>query len=152
MEWIIIAIFIVPFLTALITGRLIASSHRRSIEAREAAYRSRISVTNLKQPSEGVKVLDSTLVTGSVILAADKFAAVVAHLKKIVGGRIGIIERVVERARREAVLRAIEKALEFGADTLINVRLETSTVFRSRGNKGSPLVEILAYATALKTK
>ncbi len=152
MEYVFLLIAFSPVIVALVTGRIITRAHNRSLERREAAYLSKMFVSNLKQPPEGAKVLDSTLVIGSVILAVDKFAAALAALKKIIGGRIRIIERVVKRARREALLRAVEKAHQFGADTLINVRLETSTIFRSKQGKGSPLVEIVAYATALKTE
>jgi uncharacterized protein YbjQ (UPF0145 family) len=71
-----------------------------------------------------------------------------AGLRSLLGGRIGAYESLVDRARREAVLRMKRHAQDQGATQIFNVKLETSSI--SKGNRrqiGS--VEIFAYGTGL---
>lgn len=58
---------------------------------------------------------------------------------------------MVDRARREAILRMKDQA--FGYDYVLNLRIETSTIGNAanqKGNVGS--VEVLAYGTAVKVE
>ena len=93
----------------------------------------------------------STLVSGSVVISLDYFKRVIAGLRGLVGGRIKTYEPLLERARREALLRMTESARRDGYDAVFNVRLETSRLANSRrdGN-GTAGVEMLAFGTAVK--
>ena len=63
----------------------------------------------------------------------------------------GLIDSMLDRARREAMLRMIEDARRDGYDAVFNVRLETSRLANSRGDgKGTAGVEMLAFGTAVK--
>ena len=93
----------------------------------------------------------STLVTGSIVISLDYFKRVIAGLRGLVGGRIKTYEPLLERARREALLRMIESARQQGYDAVINVRLETSRLANARGDgNGTAGVEMLAFGTAVK--
>ena len=71
----------------------------------------------------------------------------------VVGGRVKSFERMVMRARREAVLRMQEDAKRQGAHMVINVRMVTSNIVRSvEQKKGMAAAEIFAYGTAIKTR
>ncbi|MGB5331529.1 MAG: heavy metal-binding domain-containing protein, partial [Woeseiaceae bacterium] len=60
-------------------------------------------------------------------------------------------EPLLERARREALLRMTESAREQGYDAIFNVRLETSRLANAtRDGKGTAGVEMLAFGTAVK--
>lgn len=60
-------------------------------------------------------------------------------------------EPLLDRARREAMLRMTEEARSQGYDAVYNVRLETSRLASSRGDgKGTAGIEMLAYGTAVK--
>jgi uncharacterized protein YbjQ (UPF0145 family) len=74
-----------------------------------------------------------------------------ASLRALVGGRVKSFEPLLDRARREALLRMREQARARGFDAVINTRLETSRLASSRqsGNKTAG-IEILAYGTAIK--
>ncbi|MDH5262513.1 MAG: YbjQ family protein, partial [Gammaproteobacteria bacterium] len=75
----------------------------------------------------------------------------IAGLKGLVGGRIKTYEPLLERARREAILRMIDDARSQGYDAIFNVRLETSRLANAtRDGKGTAGVEMLAYGTAVK--
>ena len=57
-------------------------------------------------------------------------------------------ESLVERARREAVLRMKADAQRQGLDMIFNVKLETASI--TKGAKGQiGAVEVLAYGTGL---
>lgn len=93
----------------------------------------------------------SSLVSGSVVISVDHFKRFVAGLKTIVGGRLTSYESLLDRARREAILRMKQQAQSMGADRIFNVKLETVSIGKNtRGSIGS--VEVLAYGTALIPK
>ena len=85
----------------------------------------------------------------SVVVSLDYFKRVIAGLRAIVGGRITTYEPLLDRARREAVLRVTEKAKAQGFDAVINLRLETSRMANSETGQGIGGIEILAFGTAL---
>ncbi|MEL7186711.1 MAG: heavy metal-binding domain-containing protein, partial [Pseudomonadota bacterium] len=91
----------------------------------------------------------SDLVNGSVVISLDYFKRVIAGMRALVGGRIKTYEPLLERARREALLRMVESARSQGYDAIFNVRLETSRLANARG-EGTAGVEILAFGTAIK--
>jgi uncharacterized protein YbjQ (UPF0145 family) len=58
---------------------------------------------------------------------------------------------LLDRARREALLRMKAQAAALSADMIINVRLETSSIGVGETNrKGLSSVEMLAYGTAVR--
>ena len=80
-------------------------------------------------------------------MSIDSFKKFVAGLRDLVGGRVSSYESLLERARREALLRMKAEARALGAQSVWNVRLETSSI--TKGGKGVSAVEVLAYGTAL---
>ena len=91
--------------------------------------------------------IDSALVCGSVVISIDFFKKFVAGLRDLVGGRVSSYESLLERARREALLRMKTEARSIGAKSVWNVRLETSSI--TKGGKGVAAVEVIAYGTAV---
>ena len=88
------------------------------------------------------------LVRGNVVISVDYFKRFVAYLRMIFGGRVHTYESLIDRARREAILRMQERARALGAGKIFNVRLETSSISKGRRETiGS--VEVLAYGTAV---
>ena len=71
-------------------------------------------------------------------------------MRNIFGGRVGAYESLLDRARREAVLRMQQEARQLGAETIYNVKYETSRIGENAA-KGLGSVEVLAYGTALMT-
>lgn len=139
------------FLTLLILGylfgRLAEQRHYRSINQREDALR-RITVIPLRVPPPELLKHDSQLVSGNVVISVDYFKTVAAGLRNLFGGRVGAYESLIDRARREATLRMQEKAQSLGAQTVYNVKYETSRIGDNAG-QGLGSVEVLAYGTAL---
>lgn len=131
-------------------GTLLEKRHFESIRARESEYRSFPVVSFDKLPDDW-SAATSHLVSGSVVVSLDYFKRVIAGLRALVGGRVKTYEPLLDRARREAVLRMIEDARAQGYDGVFNVRLETSRLATGRrdGN-GIAGVEMLAFGTAVK--
>lgn len=87
-------------------------------------------------------VNESILVVGSVVIAQDKFKQAVAAILSLFGKNLTVYETLLDRARREAVLRAKRQANDAGCHALYGLRFEMTEV------QGG--VEILAYSVAVK--
>ncbi len=131
-----------------ITGTTVERSHIRSLERREDLF-SDIVVTNLKEMPGLSPVQDVAYVDGQAVIGSDYFKTFAAGLRGILGGRMRSLESLMDRARREALLRLLEQARAQGATHVLNVRMETSTVGRGSGRRGLIMAEIHAYGTAV---
>ncbi len=129
------------------TGQYLEKRHYKSIFRREAELRELTAVATKFLP-ETEREPRTTLVVGNCVISVDYFKRFVAGLRSLVGGRIIAYETLVDRARREAVLRMKEQARSEGAALVFNVKIETSSISKGRRNAiGS--IEVLAYGTAL---
>lgn len=138
-------------------GSILENLHYRSIRRREnelghlpaipTGYDTLVS--NRTTPPE---ILETRFVTGTVVLAEDYFKRFVGLLRKYFGGNMPTYETLLDRARREAILRMKEKMPE--ADIIVNLRLESTSVCKEGGENGTEgkSVEIFAYGTAIKFK
>lgn len=93
---------------------------------------------------------EAALFAGSVVVSADYFKMFASSLRNLVGGRMIAYESVLDRGRREAILRMKEQAIAWGATQVINVRLETSSIGNQAGGKGLVSVEVIAYGTGIR--
>lgn len=142
-------IFLALLLCGYIVGSLTERRHYRSIETREKAL-VKLAVVTAEGRFDPTQVKDAFLVNGSVVISTDYFKRLLAILRNIFGGRVKAYESLVDRARREAILRMKEQARAGGAQMVVNLRLETATIGRSANRKkriGS--VEAMAYGTAV---
>lgn len=133
--------------------------HYASIRSREEVFKdilvfeSRFPPTpaHIQQPalSESTSTASGgELVVGNVVISVDYFKMFVAGLRKLVGGRLRSYETLLDRGRREAVLRMKQQARELGANSVFNVKFESSSVSKGQsGNLGS--IEVLVYGSAL---
>ena len=96
------------------------------------------------------EVASMEMVYGSVVVGADYFKYYLSNLISFFGGNIATLENVLDRGRREAVIRLKQKALT--ADYLVNLRYETSQIDNSKDGQNIPKVEVYAYATAVYLK
>ena len=141
-------------LTLLLVGYVVGSyrerQHYASIREREAAYRTLPTIT-LRQVPPGWQVVESDLVLGHVVISVDYFKRFIAGLRLVVGGRVRGYESILDRGRREALLRMQENALRDGFDAVVGVRMETSRLASgAAGGKGTAGVELVAFGTGLK--
>lgn len=146
MEYVILLVFwSVPVLLGYVFGRAAESRHYRSIHAREKAQ-VMLPATTLKTLVRGGEVARSELVTGSVVISIDYFKKAASALRSLVGGPVKSYESLLDRAKREAILRLKESCP--GAHEIVNLRLETAPLSKNaRGGIGA--VEVFAFATAI---
>ena len=149
MELLVLLVTPVMLLGAWISGGMLERWHLKSLLLLESGSSGVLTITIEDLPPDW-HVESCELVMGNVVISQDYFKRVAASIKSIFGGNIGVLEPLLERARREALIRMKGVAHARGYDTIINVRIETATLASSRGNgKGTAGVEILAFGTAI---
>lgn len=141
---------LIILMVAYFIGSWIERKHFLNIQEREEALHNFPVVSFDTMPADW-NAASSNMVTGSIVISLDYFKRVIAGLRGLIGGRIKTYEPLLERARREALLRMTESAREQGYDAVFNVRLETSRLANARRDgKGTAGVEMLAFGTAVK--
>lgn len=144
--------FGIPLLVVIVAyfiGNAIEKKHFREIRAREEKVHGFPVITFETLPSDW-RVGSAELVSGSVVVSLDYFKRIIAGLRGLIGGRVKTYEPLLDRARREAVLRMIEDAKARGYDAVVNVRLETSRLANARKDgRGTAGIEMLAFGTAI---
>lgn len=85
------------------------------------------------------------MISSNVVISHDYFKYVIANIQNFFGGRLTSYESIVERARREAIVRLKEEALKMGSTEIQGLRLATTEL----GMQGG-MVEVFAYGTAIK--
>lgn len=144
-------IYAIPLVLAvggLIIGTFLERRHFASIREREARFVGYPAVTSRHWDSDRM-VSECTLVTASCVVSLDYFKRILANLRNLFGGRIRSYETLLDRAKREAILRLQESAPE--CDMIVNLRLQTSNIVSVHNRKkGIGGVEVLAYGTAVR--
>jgi len=128
-------------------GRYAERKHYESIHQREAHFL-RLPAVSTRQWDTDRPVAEARMVVGSVVISADYFKRLLASLRNIIGGRMRSYESLLDRARREAILRLKEQFPD--ADIIVNLRMETSTIGGTSKKGGVSAVELVAYGTAIK--
>ncbi len=129
-----------------VVGSSIERSHYRSIVEREARFGGQPALSTKQLDAPG-PLRSASLATGSVVVSVDHFKRFVSGFRMIFGGEVRSYSSLIDRARREAVLRMKESQPD--ADAYINTRLETSTIASTTGDEGIGTIEVLAYGTAV---
>ena len=143
-----IGLTLLLFILGYVSGSLAEKKHFKSIRQRELQTRQMV-VCNFVPEGQGT-VDQSMLVTGSVVVSLDYFKRILAGLRLIFGGRVKAFETLLDRGRREAVLRMKAQARQHGYGSVINVRIETSTIASKGGKNGTAGVEVLVFGTAVR--
>jgi uncharacterized protein YbjQ (UPF0145 family) len=141
-----LTVFIIFVACGFFFGRLAEKKHFKSLNRRERLL-SKIKTTTIKTPFAPEKEIQrSMLVCGELAVSVDYFKNILGTIIGLLGGNIKGYDSLLERARREATLRM--KECIPGANEIINLRLETSTV--AHGPKQHvKCVIVMASGTAL---
>jgi uncharacterized protein YbjQ (UPF0145 family) len=149
MEFLGLLITPVMLIGAWISGGILERRHLKGLLLLESGSRGVLAVTIEDLPPNW-HVESGELVMGNVVISQDYFKRFAASIKGIFGGNIRVFESLLERARREALVRMKGVAHARGYNTIINVRIETVRLASSRREgKGTAGVEILAFGTAI---
>ena len=131
------------------TGRIIEKKHYKEIQQREIALIKKPMISfGAKKWTTKRPIKDIRMVTGEVVIAGDYFKSFVASIKNFFGGRLTTYESILDRGRREAILRMREKAKN--ANIIVNVRIETVMLNCVQTQRNMPpQCAIIAYGTAV---
>ncbi len=102
-------------------------------------------ISNIEQIPGKTIVEHYGLVAGSTVRAKHFGRDLMAGLKNLVGGELKGYTELLEDARKEAKERMIEQAAELGANAIINVRFNTSSIAQGAS-------ELYIYGTAVKVE
>ena len=120
--------------------------HIKSMNRREIPLHN-IAINNLKK-NLNCEPQAATLLIGSVVVAHDYFRTLIIFFRKLVGGNIRHYERLVDRGRREALIRLKEEADLCGINQVVNVRFITTAI----SGRFLHAVEMVAYGTGIQGK
>lgn len=144
-----IGIFAVLMIVGLVFGVAAEKRHFKSIQLRESELRDILTFNEKRLPPDR-QFKRGTLVVGSVVIAEDYFKRVAAALRSFAGGRVTVYESLMDRGRREAIVRMKAAARKEGATMVFNVRFETSSLAEgTAGRRPMFSAEFIAYGTAL---
>jgi uncharacterized protein YbjQ (UPF0145 family) len=91
------------------------------------------------------RIMTSDFLMGSIVLSHDVFRSITIFFARLFGGNISHYERLLETARREAIVRLREEAVGLGIKKVINVKIAATSIRKS----GVKTVEVLAYGTGV---
>ena len=132
-------------------GTIAERNHYKSIKLREREFLARPAVTIRNALPAGARIERARLVSGNVVISIDYFKRFLAGLRNLFGGEVISYVTLIDRARREAILRMKEQAK--GANIILNMRIETSAIGQSANNRQSiGSIEAIAYGTAVTFK
>lgn len=140
-----IVFWVIPVTLGYIFGRRAETAHFKSIMEREQRWLN-LPATSSRKPVLSGEIVSAALVTGSMVVSIDYFKRALGALRSIIGGPVQSHETLLDRARREAVLRLKESCK--GAHEVVNLRIETSSISGKTPNSVA-CVEVLAYGTAI---
>jgi len=143
-------IFLVLMSLGYIAGSIAEKRHYRSIHKREQALLKLPAVTLKTAHYTPEQVASSRLVQGSAVISIDYFKKILAGLRNVFGGTVKSYESLMDRARREALLRMKEMAGD--AAVIVNVRIETAAIGKQANRKSVGCLEAVAYGTAITLK
>ncbi|KAA8731895.1 YbjQ family protein [Acinetobacter qingfengensis] len=135
-----IIIFLILFTIGWLFGRYIEARHLRELDDKEQQ------LADIRMDSRRFLQVSSSgeLISSSVVISSDYFKYVLAVIHNLLGKNLQSYESILERARREAIVRLKQQARERGANCILGVRLSTTEL----GMQGG-MVEVFAYGTAI---
>lgn len=128
------------------TGRSREKKHYKSIREREVKLYKQPHINFSKNVNVSKPVKNAKLVSASVVIGCDYFKVFLASLRNIFGGNVSAYESVLDRGRREAILRIRESAYRMNADLVMNIKIETVMLSEQTMSQ----VCITAYGTAVE--
>jgi uncharacterized protein YbjQ (UPF0145 family) len=136
-----IIFFCILFFIGLAFGRYNERKHFKQLilDEQELAY---ITVDNQRFTEYAQS---GHMLSSNVVISHDYFKFVLASIQNFLGGRLSSYESVLERARREALVRLKKQAQQMGATHIAALRLSSTEL----GMEGG-MVEVFAYGTAIK--
>lgn len=136
-----IGLFVILFIIGFAFGRHNEHKHLRELEQAEKQF------AHIRIDTNRFTVSTHTgcMISSNVVISHDYFKYVLANIQNFFGGRLTSYESIVERARREAIVRLKREAEQMGATHIMGLRLNTTEL----GMQGG-MIEVFALGTAIK--
>ena len=144
-----LAIFVFLMALGFGVGGYVERRHYAQLKERERLTQ-RLSLVTIGAKTPIPEARQAQLFVGCVVISSDYFRHMVAAWSVLFGGEIPGFQRLLDRGRREAILRMKEAALAWGATQIVNVRIETANLNDAVGDEGMALVEVIAYGTGIR--
>ena len=138
-----IVIFAILFSVGFGFGRFNERKHLQYLDEQEQ----RLAYIRVNNSRFIESTLPGHMISSNVVISHDYFKYAIANVQNMLGGRLTSYESVVERARREAIVRLKLEAEKMGADQIMGIRLSTTELGMQGGR-----VEVFAYGTAIQAK
>lgn len=138
-----IVIFAILFSVGFGFGRFNERKHLQYLDEQEQ----RLAYIRVNNSRFIESTLPGHMISSNVVISHDYFKYAIANVQNMLGGHLTSYESVVERARREAIVRLKLEAEKMGADQIMGIRLSTTEL----GMQGG-MVEVFAYGTAIQAK
>ena len=141
-----------PWLLSLVATMIYQPRKRKVLLEREsAAAVTGDALTTLSKPFGNREIREFRVMMANVVMSPSWVQMWIGGIMSLFGGQINVYTKVVDWARREAKQRLREQVSEAGFDEVINLRIETTMMTKTKGGKDRTSgVEILVYGTAIK--
>lgn len=153
----VIFVFLTPpliFAAGCIIGCLTESAHYKRL-AQDEQELSDVVVSDMKFLPANWHASNPIFVCENVAIANDYWKSFAFQFRKIFGGPCYGFQRMIERARREALVRMKRQAKRKGANVVWNVRFDYMTIqmgYHEGNHYYAAGVEVCAYGTAFFVK
>ena len=132
----------------IVFGSLAERRHYADILRREDKYHHVIQTQTGSYLMPRVGADPPTLICSETTVATDYFKRFLAGIRTFFGGEIRGYNSLVERARRETLVKLLQQAEGLGFNAICNVRLEPADVGGNVQRAGQSMVCIVGSATA----
>ena len=104
-----------------------------------------------QSPMTTMTAQSSTLLHVSICVGPSMGQIFFMWVKSLFGGQLGSYDVVLDYGRREVLLRLNQQAKALQCSSMVNIRIETSTVSFAKNDKSkTSSVEFLAFATGIR--
>lgn len=135
-------------------GRWYQSRLMNDLDLKEKHLTATIGGQLLESTSHKISSLSaqsSVLLHTSIVVGPSMGQKFFMWIKSIFGGQLHSYDVVTQYGRREVVRRLQEQAIELGCSSIVNLRIETSTVsFAKNQESKTSSMEFLAFATGIR--
>ncbi len=129
-------------------GSYAEKKHFKSLDEREAQHRYIVQTQSRVFMMPAIEKGQPAMVCSECVVASDYFKNFLSGFRKFFGGEMKSYNTLIERARREAILRLVEQAAGFGYNAICNVRVEPIDIAGNLKKKAAATICVVASATA----
>ncbi len=141
-----------PLVVLGLIGTYAERRHIANLVRREAATTKILATQTRRCMTAAEQSLTPTLIVAEVVIATDYLKQFFAKWRNIFGGEVRSYSTMLERAKREALLRLKEEARQKGYNAICNVRVDSADVGGSALQRRVAMAAVLASCTAYRRR